>query len=100
MSDSHQEMDLSITQVQILRNIKLMGKISREKVHEQKRGKYRFLFYYDLLDKHPTEIGAYCLSPKAESYLRYRRKDRLRFYLPILISVFALIISVVALLKQ
>lgn len=97
---SHQEMDLSITQVQILRNIKFRGRLSKEKAREHRKGKYRFLFYYSLLDQHPTDDMSYCLNPKAESYLRYRRKDKYRFYFPLIISILALAISIIALLKQ
>lgn len=42
----------------------------------------------------------FSLTQKGEMYLQFLRKDILRFYIPLAISIFALIISVVALIKS
>lgn len=100
MSTAHKELDLSLSQIKILRMIKRKGKITKEEVIKYKNDKYKFLFYYSLLDNCSDDSASFCLSPKAEAYLRFRRKDKYRFYLPLIISIAALIISVIALIKQ
>lgn len=59
--------------------------------------KYAFLFKYYLLDYSDHSHQFYCLSDKARFYLRYNRKDHFRFWFPVVLSILAIIISIVAL---
>ena len=99
MSNSHREIDLSLKQVKILKRIKRKGKIPTKEIEKYRLGKYKFLIYYKLIELDSYDLSIYHINLRGESYLRYRKKDKIRFLVPIIISVIALAISIAALLK-
>lgn len=100
MSTPYTDLKLSPEQIRILKSIKRKGCISRENIEKDKKGKYNFLFKYHLIDYSDSSHKYFSLSDKAIMLLRYRNESNLRFYLPIVLSVIAIIISIISLLKQ
>lgn len=98
MPTSISELELSASQIRILKMIRNRGSIPISKVKKHQNKKYKFLFYYSLLDLNPDNHNEYCLSLKAENYLRYRKKQTIKFYVPLLISVLALFVSIISLI--
>ena len=91
MSLSLQEISLNKHQLNMLKKIFKGAKI---KYHEIFKDKYSALEYYNLI---VFSNGKYQITEKGKSYLRLVKKDNFRFWFPIIISVIALIISVIAL---
>ncbi len=100
MSTPYTDLKLSPEQIRILKNIKRKGCVPGENIKKDQQGKYNFLFKYHLIDYFDSSHQYYCLSDKAIMLLLYRNESNLRFYLPIVISVIAIIISIISLLKQ
>lgn len=90
MSTSHTELEFSIYQNLVLRKIYFFG-ISYKSVYLQRR--LSFLRYYSLLEHDPRNSNRYVLSEKAKMYLRYKRRSNFRFWIPVIISFFALLSS-------
>lgn len=88
MSTSHKDLDLSFSQNLILLRIKYF-KIPKAVVYANP--KYKFLRKYYLVDYHPTDHTCLTLSDKGKMYLRFKRKDRFRFWIPVAISIVALL---------
>lgn len=88
MSTSHTELQFSIKQNFMLRKIQLLG-ISKSSVRSHR--KYHVLLYYSLLEHDPRNKDRYVLSEKAKMYLRYKRRSNFRFWIPVIISILALL---------
>lgn len=100
MPMSYTDLKLSSNQIRILKDIKRKVLVPIETIEKEKQGKYKFLYKYHLIDYSDSSHKFYSLSDKAIMLLRYRNESNLRFYLPIVLSVVAIIISIVSLLKQ
>ena len=66
----------------------------------QNEPKYKFLFNYYFLEYFDNTYSSYKLSNKAYFWIRYNRKDTWRFAIPVIISILALIISIISILLQ
>lgn len=88
MSTPYKDLEFSVSQRLILLRLKYI-KINQNKVYTKHR--YDFLRTYNLVDYCPRNHKYLVLSEKGEMYLRYRRKDALRFWLPVVISFLALL---------
>lgn len=88
---SLQEISLNKCQNKMLKMI-----FNEAEIHysEIKKDKYSALEYYRLIT---FSNGKYRITEKGKSYLRHTRKEKFHFWFPIIISIAALIISVVAL---
>lgn len=87
MSTSHKDLDFSILQNLMLLKIKYFG-ISKNTVYSNPD--YNFLRSYSLLDYSREDPSRFKLSEKGKMYLRHKRKDRFRFWIPVAISIIAL----------
>ena len=101
MSISHKDLEFSFRQTIILRRISLFG-IPKFKIYSDYN--YFFLRRYSLLDISPKYPDRLILSEKARMYLRHKRRDRIRFLIPVSISILALFggydVYTIPLLKQ
>ena len=82
---SHRELDLSFSENMCLRKIQFFG-LSQKKFFEDK---YHFLREQNLICRSSKSTN-YVLNNRAKMYLRYKRKDKIRFIIPTLISMLAL----------
>lgn len=96
MSTSHKDLILDKSEVRILRSLYKGNKLLKQDVDYKFKEKYSFLLRYHLIDYSP-DPKYYCISKKGKMFLLYRRK-KIRFWVPIIISVIALILSVVSIL--
>lgn len=96
MSTQFKDYAFSRSEIKILKSIKRNGKILKTEVDKFKNDKYNFLLYYNLLDYYKPNYKYYCLNNKAKMYLNYRRKEIIKFCIPTIISIFALIISIIS----
>ncbi len=87
MPTSHKDLDFSMLQDLLLLKIKYFG-ISSNKVFSKQT--YKFLRHYSLVDYSPKNSDRLVLSEKGKMYLRHKRKDHLRFWIPVAISIVAL----------
>lgn len=113
---NHQQIDLSIKEIKILKYYlkNPNSPIANHSIKDMEK-----LIFLELLtipnqieidiDTYINTFGhrsydiqpqVFSLTQKGEMYLQFLRKDRLRFYIPLAISIFALIISVIALIKS
>ena len=83
---SHRELDLSFWQIMCLRKIRLFG-LNENGIFKDR---YKFLVRNELI-QHSSRGKRYVLTERAKMYLRYRRRDRIRFLIPVIISIFALL---------
>lgn len=90
---SLQEISLSKAQ---LRMLKRLSNGVTVKYSEIKKEKYSALEYYSLIGFYQEK---YQITEKGKSYLRLTKKETFRFWFPVVISVLALIISVIALVR-
>ena len=113
---NHQQIDLSIKEIKILKyylknpnspiadyQVKDVEKlISLELLTIPNQREIEIDTYINAFGDRSYEIQpqVFSLTQKGEMYLQFLRKDRLRFYIPLAISIFALIISVIALIKS
>lgn len=93
-------MSLSFTEISLDKSQKKLL-IKMEKGYEApyetiKSNKYKTLEYYNLINLHHEK---YQISEKGRSYLRHSRKDSYRFFVPTIISILALIISIFSFLR-
>ena len=100
MNTPYIELRFTKQQIRILKNIRRKRKIPVEQIEKHKFEKYRFLYKYALIDYSDASHKYYSLSDKGNMILLYRKESRYRFYLPLFLSVIAIIISIIALLKQ
>lgn len=96
MPTDYKDLMFSRSEIKILKNIQKNGKISKSEVHDPKNDQYLYLLKYKMLDYCKNDYKCYCLSDKAKMFLRYRLNEKLRFWIPIIISILALIISIVS----
>ena len=89
MPTSFKDLELSRSQYLILKRISFMKRIKCSTVDSS--SKYNFLIRYSLIDYSDQTHLYYSLSDKAKFLLRYRRKERFRFWLPVIISIVALL---------
>lgn len=89
---SLQEISLNKCQIRMLKKIFNEAKIPYSEI---KKDKYSSLEYYSLIT---FSNDKYQITEKGKSYLRHIRKENFRFWVPIIISIAALIVSVIALL--
>lgn len=87
MSTSHKDLEFSVFQNLLLLKIRYFG-ISRNSI--QSKPKYKFLRYYSLLDYSPRFYSRYTLNEKGKMYLRYKRRSKFKFWIPVIISIIAL----------
>lgn len=97
MNSNYKDIYLSFSEKIILRRFSHKKTISTS---IKNNPKYNFLFKYYFLTYTDVSHSYYCLSDKANFWLRYNRKDSLRFFIPVSISVFALILSIISILLQ
>lgn len=97
MSTSHKDLILDKSEVRILRSLYKGNKLLKQDVDYKFKEKYSFLLRYHLIDYSP-DLKYYCISKKGKMFLLYRKKEKIRFWVPIIISVIALILSVVSIL--
>ena len=78
MSTNYKDLELSSSQIRLLKKIKLLRKVSRKEIEKCKtddsHNRYNFLFKYSLIDYADREHQFYTLSDKALMYLRYIKK--------------------------
>ena len=87
MSTPYKDLEFSLGQNLILLRLKYF-KMRRSKVYLNSR--YTFLRKYSLVVS-CAPYGEYVtLSDKGRMYLRYRRKDKFRYWIPVVISIVAL----------
>lgn len=98
MPTSFKDLELSHSQVSIIKHIKQLGKISKNEV--KTNPDYQFLLFYSLLDNCLSDSNSYILSNKALMFLRYRSRNNFKTIYPIIISTLSLIISAIALIKS
>ena len=113
---NHQQIDLSVKEIKILKyylknpnspiadhSVKDMEKlISLELLTIPNQTEIDIDTYINAFGNRSLEVQPqiFSLTEKGEMYLQFLKKDRLRFYAPLAISIFALIISVIALIKS
>lgn len=84
------ELELSTYEHLLLIRIRLTG-ISKESVRIKPRCKY--LYKFGLIDNSTKSINKYVISDKGKMYLRYKRRSLFRFWIPVIISILALLSS-------
>ena len=88
MTTPYKDLEFSFSQRLILLRVKYI-KIKRSTVNSRPR--YKFLRIYSLVDYYPKNHNYFVLSEKGKMYLRFRRKDNFRFWIPVIISILALL---------
>ena len=78
------ELELSIYEHLLLIRIKFTG-VYKETVRQKPR--YQFLCKFSLVDSSPKNFD------KGNMYLRYKRRSSFRFWIPVIISILALLSS-------
>ena len=86
MPASHKDLDFSLFQDLIILHLKHF-KMNKETIQE----KYSFLIKYSLVDYYPKDHHYFVLNEKGKMYLRHKSRDRIRFWLPVFISILALL---------
>ena len=84
------ELELSISEHLLLIRIKFTG-VYKETVRQKPR--YQFLCKFSLVDSSPKNFKKYVISDKGNMYLRYKRRSSFRFWIPVIISILALLSS-------
>ena len=100
MSTPYTDLKFTKSQIRILKRFRRMGKVPVEVVEKHKNGKYKFLYKYSLIDYADKSRQYFALSDKGVMFLLYHGESKYRFYLSTILSVVAIIISIIALLKQ
>lgn len=85
------EIVLSAEREKILSSLYKGKVIKSSEIHKDK---YTFLIYYALIMQ---KDGNYVISEKGRQYILTHKKDNFRFWFPSVVSVIALIISIIAL---
>lgn len=87
MSTSHKDLEFSFLQNMLLLRIKFF-EISQKTAKTNQN--YQFLFTYSLIEKSRKHPERFALSEKARMYIRYQRRNKFRFWIPVIISIIAL----------
>lgn len=98
MPTSFKDLELSYSQISIMKSVKRSGKIPKNKVNTDPN--YQFLLVYSLLDHCPIDYNSYVLSNKGLMLLRYRRRNNIKVIYPIVVSTISLIVSIISLVKS
>lgn len=87
MEVSHKDLELSFFQNLTLMRIRFFG-ISENSIWFTP--KYNFLKEYKLVERSSQNTSRFFLNEKAKMYLRYKHRSRMRFWIPVVISIIAL----------
>lgn len=87
MFTPYKDLEFSLIQTLLLIRIRVFG-ISKKIVRTERS--YHFLLEYSLIDHSHKNPEKFVLSEKARMYLRYKRRQRIRFWIPVIISILAL----------
>lgn len=87
MPTSHKDLEFSFLQNMLLLRIKFVG-ISKRAV--QANQNYQFLLRYSLIENSGKHPERFILTEKAHMYIRYQRRSKFRFWIPVIISIIAL----------
>lgn len=90
MPTSFTELELSIYEHLLLIRIKFTG-VYKQTIRQKPR--YQFLCKFSLVDNNPKNINKYVISDKGKMYLRYKRRSAFRFWIPVIVSILALLSS-------
>lgn len=85
MPISHKDLDFSFFQNLIIFRLKYF-KMNKKVIQR----KHPFLIQYSLVDYCHEDHNYLILNEKGKMYLRYKFKDRIRFWIPVIISIIAL----------
>ena len=88
MSVNHRDLDLGFFQRIIMRKVRLFG-LKKHLVKMPNR--YKFLYYYSLVEENPKNRTRMKLSEKGKMYLRFHFKSFFAFWIPTGISFLALL---------
>lgn len=88
MPTSHRDLDFSIVQNIALHLVGIFG-ISKKQARTASF--CRFMFEYSLLQPSRRNRNRFVLSEKARMYFRHKRRNSARFWLPVIISILALL---------
>lgn len=92
---NYKDIELSKSQTKLLKKLSKKTYIPKS-IKDNPSNK--FLTYYSFLEYYPHDHNYFVLSDNAHFYLRYRHKDKFRFWFPVILSIIALLISVLSLL--
>lgn len=98
MPTSLSELELSASQLRKLKVMRTRKSVPTKAIDKHKNTKYRYLFYYALIEHDPTDYSKYRLSMKAENYLRLHARETYKFYIPLVVSLISLLLSVIAII--
>lgn len=98
MPTPFKDLELSHSQISIMKSIKRSGKILKNHVNADPN--YQFLLVYSLLDHCPADCNSYVLSNKGLMFLRYHRRNNIKVIYPIVVSTISLIVSIISLVKS
>lgn len=87
MTTPYKDLEFSSLQNLILLRIKYFG-ISYKSFSRNE--KYSFLRYYSLVKHQSGGQTRLVLNEKGQMYLRYKRRSKIRFWIPVIISIVAL----------
>ena len=88
MSTSHRDLDLGFFQRLMMRKVRIFG---LKKQITKIPHRYRFLYYYSLIEENPKNRTRMILSEKGKMYLRFHFKSFFSFWIPTSISFLALL---------
>lgn len=87
MSTPYKDLEFSLLQNLILLRVKYFG-ISYKSISRNE--KYDFLKYYSLVKYSSGSQPRLILNEKGRMYIRYKRRSKIRFWIPVIISIVAL----------
>ena len=87
MDISHKDLVFSLRQIFTLRKVLIFG-IKKKTVWGNHY--YDFLLRYKLIENSRKRNFYFVLSEKGKMFLRYRRRNNIRFWIPVIISIVAL----------
>lgn len=87
MSTPYKDLEFSFFQNMILLRLKYF-KMKKNTLYNNPR--YNFLQKYALIEYHEPNRDYITLNDKGLMYLRFKRKDKFRFWIPVIISIIAL----------
>ena len=88
MDISHKDLVFSLRQIFTLRKVLIFG-IKKKTVWGNHY--YDFLLRYKLIENSRKRNFYFVLSEKGKMFLRYRRRNNIRFWIPVIISILALL---------
>ncbi len=88
MATPYTDLEFSTFQHLILLRTMYFG-ISKQALRNKHYNK--FLLYYSLVQRSHKNCSRYTLNEKGRMYLRYKRRAKIRYWIPVIISIFALL---------